>query len=118
MMTGALVDAPLYRPPIEPDAANDLTAPSQAMVDNTVALPRAKCRRVVGRISEASPIALSHTRSVMIGRVDRPPWPRAEAARAPRRISLSRFRAGARMSAASAAGSRGASRQSPARRQA
>ena len=70
LMTSALVDAPLYRLLIESDATNGLTAPSQVMVDKVVALPRAKCGRVVGRIGEASLIALNHMLSVMIGLAD------------------------------------------------
>ncbi len=69
-MTSALVDAPFYRLLIEPDATNSLMAPSQVMVDKIVALPRAKCGRVVGRIGEASLIALNHMLSVMIGLAD------------------------------------------------
>jgi mRNA interferase MazF len=70
LITSALVDAPLYRLLIEPDAANGLTAPSQVMVDKIVALPRAKCGRVVGRWGDASLIALNHMVSVMIGLAD------------------------------------------------
>jgi mRNA interferase MazF len=70
LMTSALADAPLYRLQIESDATNGLAAPSQAMVDKIVALPRAKCGRVVGRIGEASLIALNHMLSVMIGLAD------------------------------------------------
>jgi mRNA interferase MazF len=70
LMTSALVDAPFYRLLIEPSAANGLAAPSQAMVDKIVALPRAECGRVVGRIGEASLIALNHMLSVMIGLAD------------------------------------------------
>ena len=53
LMTSALVDAPLYRLLIEPDAGNGLTAPSQVMVDEIVALPRAKCGRVMSGASAA-----------------------------------------------------------------
>ena len=70
LMTSAVVDAPLYRLLIEPDAANGLTAPSQVMVDKIVALPRAKCGRGVGRLGDASLIALNHIVSVMIGLAD------------------------------------------------
>jgi mRNA interferase MazF len=70
LMTSALVDAPLYRLLIEPDATNGLTAPSQVMIDKIVALPRAKCGRIVGRIGAASLIALNHMLSVMIGLAD------------------------------------------------
>ena len=70
LMTSALVDAPLYRLLIESDATNGLTAPSQVMVDKVVALPRAKCGRVVGRIGDAPLIALNHMLSVMIGLAD------------------------------------------------
>lgn len=70
LMTSALVDAPLYRLLIEPEAANGLTALSQVMVDKVVALPRVQCGRIVGRIGDASLIALNHMLSVMIGLAD------------------------------------------------
>lgn len=70
LLTSALVDAPLYRLPIEPRDANGLKAPWQVMVDKIVAMPREKCGQVIGRINESELIALNHMLSVVIGLAD------------------------------------------------
>jgi mRNA interferase MazF len=70
LLTSALADAPLYRLPIEPNAANGLKAPSQVMVDKIVAMPREKCGAAIGRIDESALIALNHLLSVVIGLAD------------------------------------------------
>jgi mRNA interferase MazF len=70
LLTSALVDAPLYRLPIEPRDANGLKAPSQVMVDEIVAMPREKCGHTIGRINESELIALNHMLSVVIGIAD------------------------------------------------
>jgi mRNA interferase MazF len=70
LLTSALADAPLYRLPIEPSAANGLKAPSQVMVDKIVAMPREKCGAAIGRIDETALIALNHLLSVVIGLAD------------------------------------------------
>ena len=41
LLTGALVDAPLYRRQLEPTEENGLKAPSQITVDKIIAMPRA-----------------------------------------------------------------------------
>lgn len=65
-----LPDAPLYRLQIEPNAANGRKAPSQAMVDKIVAMPREKCGAVMGGIDDANVIALDRMLSVIIGHAD------------------------------------------------
>jgi mRNA interferase MazF len=70
LLTSMLADAPLYRLQIEPSAANGLKATSQVMVDKIVALPREKCGDVIGRVDEATLIALNHMLSVVIGIAD------------------------------------------------
>ncbi len=70
LLTSAIVDAPFYRLPIEPDGANGLKAPSQVMVDKIIAMPREKCGSVIGRINESELIALNHMLSVVIGIAD------------------------------------------------
>ena len=70
LMTSALADAPLYRLSLEPDAINGLKLPTQIMIDKIVAMPRAKCGKVVGRLDERATIALNHMLSVVIGLAD------------------------------------------------
>ncbi len=70
LLTSVLVEAPLYRLPIEPSGANGLKSPSQVMVDKVIAMPREECGNVIGRISESDLIALNHMLSVVIGIAD------------------------------------------------
>ncbi|MCB1541165.1 MAG: type II toxin-antitoxin system PemK/MazF family toxin [Rhodoblastus sp.] len=70
LMTSALADAPIYRLTLEPDATNGLRAPTQVMVDKIVAVPRAKCGKVVGKLDEKARIALDHMVSVVVGLAD------------------------------------------------
>ena len=70
LMTSALADAPIYRLTLEPDATNGLRAPTQVMIDKIVAVPRAKCGKVVGKLDEKARIALDHMVSVVVGLAD------------------------------------------------
>jgi mRNA interferase MazF len=70
LLTSALVDAPLYRLTIEPSDANGLKTSSQVMIDKIVAIPRKKCGRVIGRLSESERIALNHMLAVVVGIAD------------------------------------------------
>lgn len=70
LMTSALADAPIYRLTLEPDARNGLRMPTQVMVDKIVAVPRAKCGKVLGRLDEKARIALDHMVSVVVGLAD------------------------------------------------
>jgi mRNA interferase MazF len=69
-LTSTLVDAPLYRLPVEPSARNGLTASSQIMVDKIIAMPREKCGRVIGRLDSHIMSGLNHLLSVVIGIAD------------------------------------------------
>jgi mRNA interferase MazF len=70
LLTSALVQAPLYRLMIEPSRMNGLETPSQVMVDKIVAIPRAKCGRVTGRLNESERTALNHMLAVVTGIAD------------------------------------------------
>ena len=69
-LLSALVEAPLYRLTIEPSRVNGLKAPSQVMIDKIVAIPRAKCGGVIGRLNESERIALNHMIAVVTGIAD------------------------------------------------
>ena len=51
-LTTHLVDAPLYRPSVEPDARNGLATASQAMVDKVGPARREAIDAVVGRLDQ------------------------------------------------------------------
>ena len=70
LVTSLLVDAPIYRLSIEPSAENGLKLPSQIMVDKILTIPREKCGAVIGRIDQATRIALNNMLSVITGLVD------------------------------------------------
>jgi mRNA interferase MazF len=70
LLTSALVEAPLYRLTIEPSQLNGLKAPSQAMIDKIVAIPRKKCGSVIGHLNESERIALNHMLAVIVGIAD------------------------------------------------
>ena len=70
LFTSAVMDAPIYRLAVTPNASNGLKVPSQVMVDKIVAIARAKCGAVIGRLDESSILALNHMLSVMVGIAD------------------------------------------------
>jgi mRNA interferase MazF len=70
LVTGAAVDAPIYRLQLQPSETNGLKWPAQVMVDKIVALPRAKCGRVIGSLDAGERTALSNLLSVMVGLAD------------------------------------------------
>ena len=70
LLTGKIIDAPLYRLTVEPSESNGLKEVSQVMVDKLVALPRAKCGEVRGRLDDAALIALNRLLSTVLGLAD------------------------------------------------
>ena len=70
LLTGKIVDAPIYRLNIAPTESNGLEQPSQVMVDKIAALPRAKCGPPIGRIEAAGMIALNAMLAVVLGLAD------------------------------------------------
>ena len=50
--TTTLLDAPLYRPTVQPGAANGLTAPSQIMADKVGPVPQGRIGEIVGRLED------------------------------------------------------------------
>ena len=70
LVTGTLRDAPIYRLTVEPSPETGLKIASQVMVDKILALPRAKCGVVVGRLDSGSMVALNRMLSVVLGLAD------------------------------------------------
>jgi mRNA interferase MazF len=50
LVTSDLHDGPLMRISIQPTPENGLRRPSQAMIDKTMTLPRAKVGQIIGRV--------------------------------------------------------------------
>ena len=70
LLTGTLVDVPLFRLIVEPTPENGLKLQSQIMVDKIMAYPREKCGPIIGAIGQSTLIALNNMLAVMIGIAD------------------------------------------------
>ena len=67
LVSGTLVEAPLLRVTIEPNAANGLRKPSQVMVDKAMTLARAKAGDAFGRLQEEQMVQVSRCLAVFMG---------------------------------------------------
>ena len=66
-LSSYLVDAPLYRPKVEPDAANGLEKTSQFMADKTGPIQRERLGPVVGALSPGDLQRLDVALTVILG---------------------------------------------------
>ena len=66
-ITGTLLDAPLLRVEVEPNAQNGLAKRSQIMVDKPQTPPRSKIGAVIGRLDDAAMLAVSRALAVFLG---------------------------------------------------
>ncbi len=66
-ITSMLVDAPLLRVAVEPSAANGLTERSQIIVDKPQTPPRSKVGAPVGRLDDATLLAVNRALAVFVG---------------------------------------------------
>lgn len=60
-------DAPLFRLPIAPSAANGLDQPSRLMADKVTTMPKAKLGRRIGRLSGADTVRLNRAIALFLG---------------------------------------------------
>ncbi len=60
-------EAPLFRLPIEPDAANGLREASSLMIDKITTVPRSKLRDHVGRLSDEEVVRFGRSILVFLG---------------------------------------------------
>jgi mRNA interferase MazF len=67
LITTDLMDAPLFRLPLEPAPVNGLRAPSCIMVDKTAALSKSKFGRQIGRLAEEDMVRLNRAMMVFLG---------------------------------------------------
>jgi mRNA interferase MazF len=66
-ITSTLVEAPLLRVPIEPSDANGLERRSQVMVDKPQTPAREKLGNVIGRLDDATMLAVGRALAVFLG---------------------------------------------------
>ncbi len=70
--TTHLLDAPIYRLQIEPDANNGLRIASQIMVDKVGPVPRDRIGKIIGRLSQADLTRLATALLVVLDLVGKP----------------------------------------------
>ena len=70
LVTSTLREAPLFRLTVEPSPANGLRSTSQIMVDKIMALPRAKCGAVIGRLERDTLATLNRMLALVLGLAD------------------------------------------------
>ena len=66
-ITGTLLDVPLVRVQVEPDAQNGLTKRSQVMVDKPQTPPRSKVGEAFGRLDDATMLAVNRALALFLG---------------------------------------------------
>lgn len=60
-------DMPLIRVSIEPDAENNLSKPSQVMIDKAATLPRTKIGDVIGQVDDTTMLNVTRALAVFLG---------------------------------------------------
>jgi mRNA interferase MazF len=66
-VTSTLQAAPIFRIGIEPNETNGLRLPSQAMVDKVQSVPRSRLGPVIGRVDDATLLAVNRALAVFLG---------------------------------------------------
>jgi len=66
-VTSALIDAPLLRVTVQPNAENGLQKPSQVMIDKTMTVKRDKVGSAFGRISAEQLVEIERRLAVFLG---------------------------------------------------
>lgn len=67
LITGTLIDAPLYRLTVDPTPGNGLAKPSQIMVDKVIALNRNRVSDTVGILDADALLRLDRSLAVFLG---------------------------------------------------
>lgn len=67
LVTSTLIDAPLIRITVHPDAENGLQKPSQVMVDKIMTIKREKVGETIGRIDADAMVEVERRLAVFIG---------------------------------------------------
>lgn len=66
-LTSELRPTPLFRIDVAPDPTNGLRKPSQVMVDKVQTVPREKVGAPIGRLNEATLLAVTRALAVFLG---------------------------------------------------
>jgi mRNA interferase MazF len=67
LVTSTLIDAPLLRVTIQPNAENGLQKPSQVMVDKAMTIKRDRVGQAIGRIDADTMIEIERRLAVFLG---------------------------------------------------
>ncbi len=67
LVSSALVEAPLLRVTVAPDATNGLRQPSQVMIDKTMTAMRAKIGEAFGRLEADAMLEVERRLAVFLG---------------------------------------------------
>lgn len=67
LLSGALVDAPLIRPTIQPSAQNGLHKPSQVQVDKAMSVRRERIGPPFGRLEDEAMLAITRSLALFLG---------------------------------------------------
>ena len=67
LVSSALVDAPLLRLTVQPDAANGLRSPSQVMIDKAMTVMRTKIGESFGRLDRDFMVEVERRLAVFLG---------------------------------------------------
>ena len=67
LVSGTLVDAPLLRLTVDPNAANGLSKPSQIMIDKAMTVMRGKIGRILSRLDADAMLEVERRLAVFLG---------------------------------------------------
>jgi mRNA interferase MazF len=67
LVSGTLVDAPLIRPSVRPTPQNGLRKPSQIQIDKAMSVKRDKVGPVIGRLDDATMLAVTRSLALFFG---------------------------------------------------
>jgi mRNA interferase MazF len=69
-VTTTILDAPLFRPTVDPSPTNGLRKVSQIMVDKMVSIPRDKIGPAVGSLDDLSMVRVNRAATLWLGLAD------------------------------------------------
>lgn len=67
LLSGTLVDAPLFRLTVEPTASNGLRKPSQIMIDKIMTVKRDRLGDAIGKLDDETMLAVSRSLALFLG---------------------------------------------------
>lgn len=73
LLTGRLIDAPLFRQPIDPSGSNGLKKISHVMVDKITTVPKTKLGGRIGTLDDEDIVRLNRAVLVFLGLAGPPP---------------------------------------------